>query len=63
MEPDKSLRTHRDVDEGAPKSGCLGMQLTPLFDKTDRPEDMELTLDLGMSIEVLERGAHRYVPI
>jgi hypothetical protein len=31
-EPDHSLRTKRAVDAGAPKMGCLGMQLTPLFE-------------------------------
>ncbi|KAI1165093.1 MOSC domain-containing protein [Nemania serpens] len=31
-EPDDSLRTRRNVDEGAPLNGCLGMQLTPLFE-------------------------------
>lgn len=31
-EPDRSLRALRNVDEGAPLHGCLGMQLTPLFE-------------------------------
>ncbi|KAJ3560140.1 hypothetical protein NPX13_g9409 [Xylaria arbuscula] len=31
-EPDRSLRALRNVDEGAPLNGCLGMQLTPLFE-------------------------------
>jgi len=31
-EPDHSLRTKRAVDAGAPNMGCLGMQLTPLFE-------------------------------
>jgi len=39
------------------------MQLTPLFDKTDRTENMEITLDVGMSIDVTERGHHRYIAI
>ncbi len=63
VEPDRTLRAHRDIDDGAPNMGCLGMQLTPLFDRTDRPEHMEITLDLGMSVDVLERGPHKYVRI
>lgn len=34
-EPDRSLRALRDVDKGAPLNGCLGMQLTPLFEVDD----------------------------
>lgn len=60
-EPDRSLRKFRDVDEGAKKKGCLGMQLTPLFDKTDVPEAMETWLKVGMSAEILKRGEHVYI--
>lgn len=31
-EPDRTLRATREVDENAKGSGCLGMQLTPLFE-------------------------------
>ncbi|KAI0403920.1 hypothetical protein F4802DRAFT_266193 [Xylaria palmicola] len=31
-EPDRSLRALRNVDKGSPLNGCLGMQLTPLFE-------------------------------
>lgn len=55
VEPDRTLRASREIDEGAPKKGCLGMQVTPLF---DRPESPENYLVVGMSIEVLERGEH-----
>lgn len=55
VEPDKSLRAYRNIDEGAPKTGCLGMQCTPLFDDLETPESH---LAVGMSIEVLERGEH-----
>ncbi|KAJ9138934.1 hypothetical protein NKR23_g8223 [Pleurostoma richardsiae] len=61
VEPDKSLRKFREVDEGAPKMGCLGMQLCPLFAKTDRPEYLESVLEVGMSLEVLQRGSHLYI--
>ncbi|KAI0506429.1 hypothetical protein F5B22DRAFT_623510 [Xylaria bambusicola] len=36
-EPDRSLRALRNVDEGAPLNGCLGMQLTPLFEVDQTP--------------------------
>ena len=59
--PDRSLRQHRDADKGAPKKGCLGMQLTPLFDAPGLPEAMESWLEVGMSIDVLDRGDHFYI--
>ncbi|KAI0457635.1 MOSC domain-containing protein [Xylaria acuta] len=37
-EPDRSLRALRDVDRGAPLNGCLGMQLTPLFEVDSAPD-------------------------
>lgn len=61
VEPDRSLRKFRDVDEGARLMGCLGMQLTPLFDKTNSREDLESWVEVGMSVEVLERGEHWYI--
>ena len=64
VEPDRALRKNREVDEGAKGMGCLGMQLTPLYDKTDRVEggSMEGWLEVGMGIEVLKTGEHRYIP-
>jgi hypothetical protein len=38
------------------------MQLTPLFDETASPEDMESWVEVGMSVEVLEQGSHFYIP-
>lgn len=61
VEPDRSLRKFREVDEGAKRKGCLGMQMTPLFDKTDVPEDMESWVEVGMSVDVLARGSHLYL--
>ncbi|KAK4671076.1 hypothetical protein QC764_603570 [Podospora pseudoanserina] len=58
VEPDRSLRKLRDVDEGARLKGCLGMQLTPLF---DGEEKLESWVEVGMSVEVGERGGHRYI--
>ncbi|KAM0261652.1 hypothetical protein ACHAQJ_002103 [Trichoderma viride] len=59
VEPDNSLRKYREIDEGAPGKGCFGMQLCPIFSKTEEPEDMELSLEVGMEIKVLERGQHK----
>ncbi|KAK6957797.1 hypothetical protein Daesc_000586 [Daldinia eschscholtzii] len=59
-EPDKSLRSKRAVDEGAPLSGCLGMQLTPLFDPS-LGEDREGWIAVGMTVEVEQRGQHVYI--
>ncbi|AEO66876.1 uncharacterized protein THITE_2115383 [Thermothielavioides terrestris NRRL 8126] len=61
VEPDKSLRKFRDVDEGAKHMGCLGMQLTPLYPRTASPDDLESWVEVGMSVEVLERGNHVYI--
>ncbi|KDN65121.1 putative MOSC domain-containing protein [Colletotrichum sublineola] len=60
-EPDRSLRKLRDVDEGAPLMGCLGMQMVPLFEGTDRVEYMQAWLEVGMAVDVLERGEHVYI--
>lgn len=62
VEPDRSLRKLREVDEGAPKMGCLGMQLCPLFDgTTDRVEFMQAWLEVGMEVSVEQRGEHVYI--
>lgn len=61
-EPDRSLRRYREVDEGAKHRGCLGMQLTPLFDETSSADDMVSWVEVGMSVDVLARGHHVYIP-
>lgn len=58
IEPDKTLRASRAIDKGAPKKGCLGMQMTPLFEDNG---SQEFYLEVGMSTEVLERGEHMVV--
>lgn len=60
-EPDHALRKYRDIDAGAPKMGCLGMQLCPIFPKDDIPERFESVLEVGMEVDVLERGSHLYI--
>ncbi|EGR51916.1 uncharacterized protein TRIREDRAFT_21442 [Trichoderma reesei QM6a] len=59
-EPDRSLRKFRNIDEGAPKSGCFGMQLCPIFPETSGPDegDLALSLEVGMDLKVLQRGPH-----
>ena len=61
VEPDRSLRKLRNVDEGAKFKGCMGMQLTPLFDDVSSPECMESWVEAGMLVEVLDRGTHHYL--
>lgn len=62
VEPDKSLRRDRAVDAGAPKMGCLGMQMTPLFENGGKTGlELESLVEVGMSIVVLERGEHQYI--
>jgi uncharacterized protein YcbX len=64
VQPDHAIRKYREVDAGAKGMGCLGMQLTPLYDEPDVSEaaTMEGWLEVGMGIEVLETGEHRYIP-
>ncbi|KAJ4422284.1 hypothetical protein N0V82_003039 [Gnomoniopsis sp. IMI 355080] len=57
VEPDKTLRVQRAIDAGAPKTGCLGMQMTPLFENKG---SQHFYLEVGMTAEVLERGEHMY---
>ncbi|KOS18259.1 Mitochondrial amidoxime reducing component 2 [Escovopsis weberi] len=53
LEPDHSLRKHREIDGGAPKRGCLGMQLCPFLGDTEKG-----VLKVGMEIHVVQRGPH-----
>ncbi|KAK0627216.1 hypothetical protein B0T14DRAFT_535141 [Immersiella caudata] len=61
VEPDRSLRKFRNVDPGAKHNGCLGMQLTPLFDETSESGGMETWLEVGMGVDVLSTGEHVYI--
>ena len=40
--------------KSAPDEDFLDIQLTPMFEHTDKPELMELTLEVGMSVHVLQ---------
>ncbi|KAJ2905496.1 hypothetical protein MKZ38_005372 [Zalerion maritima] len=59
-EPDHTLRKFRNVDAGAPRLGCMAMQLVPLFELQCKVEDMESWLEVGMPIQITERGKHLY---
>lgn len=61
LEPDHALRKYREIDPGAPKAGCLGMQLCPVFERSDVPEHLQSVLEVGMQVDVLRRGAHLYM--
>jgi len=53
-EPDRTLRSFRNVDAGAgPNVGCLGMQMVPI--------SKESALRVGDEITVLEIGDHNYI--
>lgn len=59
-QPDKSLRALRNVDPGAPRTGCLGVQACPLFEDAVDEEDREGWIGVGMEVEVEKRGDHFY---
>ena len=53
-EPDNTMREYRDVDEGAPGKACMGLQLVP------KKETGVVTVNT--TVEVVERGEHKYIP-
>ncbi|KAK2831004.1 hypothetical protein FQN49_007093 [Arthroderma sp. PD_2] len=52
VEPDKTLRGTRAIDEGANGGGCLGMMLVPTKSK--------FTIRVGDEVKVLSTGEHFY---
>jgi uncharacterized protein YcbX len=54
VEPDKTLKSFRCIDDGDPLNACLGLQLVPEDSRTFR-------LRVGDEVEVLERGEHHYI--
>ena len=52
-QPYKTLVSQRQIDEGAPGLGCLGMQMVPVLQESE--------VKVGDSIEVLETGEHLYI--
>lgn len=53
-QPEEYLRKHRAIDPGDPKKGCLGLQMVSATNKL-------IEISVGDTLEVLERGQHRYV--
>jgi uncharacterized protein YcbX len=54
IEPDKTLKSYRCIDDGDAKNACLGLQLVP-------SKESGIILKVGDSVEVLERGEHLYL--
>ncbi|OQV01457.1 MOSC domain-containing protein isoform 1 [Cladophialophora immunda] len=54
VEPDKTLKSFRCIDEGDPLNACLGLQLVPAAAGSFR-------IHVGDEVEVLERGHHKYI--
>jgi uncharacterized protein YcbX len=51
VEPDKTLLSFRCIDEGNLRKACLGLMLVPAKENGEE-------IEVGMGIEVLERGKH-----
>jgi hypothetical protein len=58
VEPDRSLRKYRAIDKGASGLGCMGMQLCPLFETPSGLEKRQSVLEVGMTLNILEKGSH-----
>ncbi|ETI27289.1 hypothetical protein G647_09479 [Cladophialophora carrionii CBS 160.54] len=54
VEPDKTLKSFRCIDEGDPLNACLGLQLVPA-------DPGPFQLHAGDEVVVLERGHHKYI--
>ncbi len=54
VEPDKTLKSFRCIDDGDPLNACLGLQLVPAEGKI-------FQIQVGDEIKVLERGEHHYI--
>lgn len=54
IEPDKTLKSYRCIDEGDTKNACLGLQLVPA-------KETGTVLNVGDIVKVLERGEHLYI--
>jgi len=53
IEPNKTLRSFRCVDEGATGKACLGMQMVPATEEAE--------IQVGDAIGVVETGEHYYI--
>ncbi|KAI9761089.1 MAG: Dihydroxyacetone kinase 2 [Chaenotheca gracillima] len=54
IEPDKTLKSFRCIDEGAGTNACLGMEMVA--------KDEIFDIRAGEPVEVLETGEHKYIP-
>lgn len=54
VEPDRTLKSFRCIDDGDPKNACLGLMLVPVKEKG-------VTLQVAQGVEVLQRGKHHYI--
>ncbi|RVX67300.1 hypothetical protein B0A52_09338 [Exophiala mesophila] len=54
VEPDKTLKSFRCIDDGDPLNACLGLQLVPA-------EGQVFQVHVGDEVVVLERGEHHYI--
>ena len=54
VEPDKTLKSFRCIDDGDPKNACLGLMLVPA-------KERGVVVEVGQGVEVLERGVHHYI--
>ncbi|EXJ80655.1 hypothetical protein A1O3_06939 [Capronia epimyces CBS 606.96] len=54
VEPDKTLKSFRCIDDGDPLNACLGLQLVPAESNT-------FQIRVGDEIQVLGRGEHHYI--
>ncbi|KAH8150277.1 uncharacterized protein LAJ45_05488 [Morchella importuna] len=55
QEPDKTMRSYRNIDAGSPKNACLGMQLVPADERS--------VLRVGEKLGIVETGEHLYIPL
>jgi uncharacterized protein YcbX len=56
IEPDRTLRATRLIDEGAPQgTGCLGMNMVPKVAKG--------VIKVGDVVKLVESGEHKYMPL
>lgn len=53
VEPDRTLKEYRRIDEGDRTNACLGLQLVPAVENC--------CIAVGDKVRVLETGKHRYI--
>lgn len=41
--------------------GCMGMQMCPMFPGAAQPEQFQSFIEVGMDIDVVQRGHHVYI--